>query len=103
MAEYDSSFQTLNQQIQQFSPRAALMLDQMCQAFGTQLAFYAAFVITCLHAQQDVAGSQRLEDITPADLRSFTFFECAKENPTALDQFSHLLDCYRSDQSATQQ
>lgn len=102
MAEsYVLPFQNLLDQIATYSPRSATVLQNMQEQFCVKTAYYAAFILVCLRAESEIASSKPLEEVTTADLRSFAFFDYAKDNPPALALFNELLDCYKAEQLAT--
>jgi hypothetical protein len=73
------------------------MLEQLKAGCGVQMAYYAAFVIVCLKAQQGLPVPKPLDTLTSADLRDFTFFEVAKDNQAAVELFDQCLVGYRTD------
>jgi hypothetical protein len=104
MSEYhERAFIELRVEISQYSPSAARILEQIQEACGAQTAYYAAFVIVCIKAQQSLPVAKPLDTVTSADLKDFTFFEAAKDNQAAVDLFDQCLVGYRTDQKRTLQ
>lgn len=94
---YDLAFEELQAEICQYSPSAAQLLHQIKDSCGAQTAYYAAYVIVCIRAQQDLPAAKPLDEVTPTDLRDFTFFEAAKDNKTAITLFDEALKSYRTE------
>lgn len=95
---YEFSFDELRLEISQYSPSAARILEQIKASCGAQTAYYAAFVIVCLKAQQDLPTSKSLHTLTSADLKDFTFFEVARDDQRAINLFDEVLHSYRTEQ-----
>jgi hypothetical protein len=95
---YEDAFEDLRDEIHQYSPSAVRMLEQLKAGCGVQMAYYAAFVIICLKAQQGLPVPKPLDTVTSADLKDFTFFEVAKDDQAAISLFDEALNSYRSDQ-----
>jgi hypothetical protein len=102
MAEsYVLSFQDLVEQISGYSPRSAQLLQMMQEQFCPKTAYYAAFILVCLRAESEIASSKPLASVTPQDLANYSFFDFARDNPPALASFNDLLQCFKSEQTAT--
>nr|AUN37587.1 hypothetical protein [uncultured bacterium] len=80
-----------------------MVLKQLKDEHGSTIAYYAAFVITCLKAKQVSDSAPTKYDPTLNDLKDFTFFTVAKDNPAALALFERLLLCYKRDRFAETQ
>lgn len=101
MAEsYAASFDQLCEQIKVYSPSAVHMLDHLKVQCGVQAAFYAAFVIVCVHENEGMMPTNPKKTDT-SELQSFTFFEFVKADPTALAIFEDVLSCYRRERDST--
>ena len=96
-SQYDFAFEELRAEISQYSPSAVQMLDQLKDGCGAQTAYYAAYVIICVKAHQELPTPKPLDSITSSDLKDFTFFEVAKDNQAALELFDQALVSYRAD------
>nr|AUN37632.1 hypothetical protein [uncultured bacterium] len=72
------------------------MLDQMNHEHGSEITYYAAFVLVCLYARHRQQPSKPLE-LTPMHLQPFTFFQAAKDYPGALAMFDAVLGAYQGD------
>jgi hypothetical protein len=96
---YDTPYRDLNEQISEFSPRSANLLNELQYHCGSQVAYYAAFILICLQAKAEESGYPIMRDLDQRNLEAFTFFEYCKDNPIALTLFNEILDCYRSDLS----
>ena len=81
-----------------YSPKAAVFLEELHQACDAQAAFYCAFVIVCLHAERDVTGHDWVDEVKSSDLQSYTFFTYAKDKPHCLALFDAVLTTYQADQ-----
>jgi hypothetical protein len=96
---YAFSFDELRLEISQYSPSAARILEQIKGSCGAQTAYYAAFVIICIKAQQELPIPKPLNTLTSADLKDYTFFEVAKDNQMANSLFDEALRSYRTEQN----
>jgi hypothetical protein len=96
---YESAFEELRAEISVYSPSAVRILEQIQNACGVQTAYYAAFVLICLKAQQELPVAKPLDTITSADLKDYTFFEVAKGNQMAISLFDEALLGYRTEQN----
>lgn len=94
---YDIPYRDLNEQIREFSPRSADLLNELQYQSGSQVAYYAAFILICLQAKTEESGYPIMLDLDPRNLEAFTFFEYCKDNPIALALFNEILDTYRND------
>jgi hypothetical protein len=97
---YDLLFQELCAQIRDASAKTADVLNQLRQQCCAQTAYYAAFIFICLEAQRETNPElHRSAEIDAENLRSFSFFEAAKDQPQALGLFNAALECYKRDLS----
>ena len=89
--------ENLLQEIMRYSPVTEALIEQIRVQYGSQLAFYAAFVIVCLEARVQQEGYRAVERIKLDDLRSYTFFEMidTQENPLVLAMFNEALTYYK--------
>ena len=95
-SNYDLLFQELSEQIREVSPQTAEVLYQLRQECGAKIGYYATFIFICLEAQRETNPElQNGSEIDVENLRSFTFFEAAKDEPLALGLFNAALECYR--------
>ncbi|MEO8394248.1 MAG: hypothetical protein ABI700_14755 [Chloroflexota bacterium] len=97
-ASYEMAFEDLYQQICAYSPRTAGQLDPISIAYGAQAAYYAAFIIVYLHAKVEILGYKAIQDLTPAQLEEFTFFEYVKMEPQAVGLFDDVLATFQKEQ-----
>ena len=102
-SQYDFAFEELRAEISQYSPSAVQMLDQLKDGSGAQTAYYAAYVIICIKAQQDLPTPKSIDGMTSNDLKDFTFFEVAQDNQAALELFDQALVSYRTDRARNTQ
>ena len=99
--QYSTAFQELIAQINLYSPRAAEILGTIQSEGGARAAYYAAFVIVCIHARTEDT-SYRGETVWSIDqLRNFTFFDYVTDNPQVLNLFNQALNLYNGDQQAS--
>jgi hypothetical protein len=96
---YDASLKHLCNQMSEYSPSTILLLEKMKLHHGSQITYYAAFVLVCLKAKQQKDPHKRHNTVTSHDLQDFTFFEFARDNSAALALFDELLLCYQRDQT----
>jgi hypothetical protein len=88
---YESPFRDLRVQIRDYSPGSIPSLDRIESECGSKIAYYAAFVLVCVHAKQKQAKSAISHAPSADDLKDFTFFTVAQDNPAALALFDELL------------
>ena len=101
MAEqYNSAFNELHDQIIIYSPKAARILDFILAEAGAQAAYYAAFVLVCIHAREEASTYKVTDDLNLGQVQNFTFFEYTKGDAKALSLFSEMLNTYKSEQQA---
>jgi hypothetical protein len=101
MAEhYDSAFRELRDQIVDYSPKAARFLEFIHAEAGAQAGYYAAFVLICMHARQELSSYRMTGDLKLDEVQNFTFFEHNKDDQEALSLFSEMLNIYNSEQQA---
>ncbi|HVU11623.1 MAG TPA: hypothetical protein VHD90_10105 [Phototrophicaceae bacterium] len=102
MAEqYSTAFQELLSQINTYSPRAAQILESILAEGGARAAYYAAFVIVCIHARTEDASYRGETTWSIDQLRNFTFFDYVMDNPQVLSLFNQALNLYNIDQQAS--
>ncbi len=94
---YDTPFRDLNEQIREFSPHSAHLLNHMQAQCGARAAYYAAFILICLQAKSEESNYPVINDLDQRNLEAFTFFDYCREDPVALQLFNDVLDCYRAD------
>jgi hypothetical protein len=69
-APYEPVYRNFNQQILAYSPSTAMILDELCQHGGAEIAFHAAYVMVWLE--------QCLQDKTDAAMGGFTILPSLK-------------------------
>ncbi len=102
MAEqYSTAFQELVTQISSYSPRSARILESILTEGGARAAYYAAFVIVCIHARSEDASYRGESTWNIDQLRNFTFFDYVTDNPQVLNLFNQALNLYNAEQQAS--
>jgi hypothetical protein len=101
MAEsYTLAFEHVRQEIFLYSPQAALQLHTIRDSCDDQAAYYAAFVLMCIHARVEKDGLRVLNHLGDHDIRGYTFFDYVKGNPYALIAFAEVFKTYQDEQKA---
>lgn len=97
-SSYDQLFQELVDQIRDVSLQTAELLHELRDKCSPRTAYYATFIFICLEAQRETNPElHRSDEIDVENLRSFTFFEAAKDQPDAQMLFEAALACYKHD------
>jgi len=98
--QYEVAFRDLREQIAAYSPKTVRILESIQSEGGSQAAYYAAFVIVCIHARSKVDGYRSLNVLSEIEVKDFTFFEYVRGNPQALNLFSNALQTFKNEQLA---
>jgi hypothetical protein len=96
--QYDPAFVELYRQISAYSPQSADLLQKMLTEYGAQTAYYASFILVVIQARIEQSGLTILKYLATDQLREFTFFEYAKDNPQALALFDEIYKIYQMEQ-----
>lgn len=90
-------FESLVNEIGDYSPNASDKLKQMYGEHGQKLAFYAAFIVVCLRAKYENDRFTSYKRLTWEDFRDYAFFEEAQDNPHALAKLDEILAAFQDD------
>jgi hypothetical protein len=89
---HEQVYWNLRQQVNAQSICAAMLLDELYERHGAELAFQAAFVIVWLER-----GLQDKVDVVGGGIHTFSFFQEARGNADAVTLLSDALECYYTD------
>jgi hypothetical protein len=89
---HERVYWNLRHQINTQSICAALLLDDLYERYGAELAFQAAFVIVWL--ERDLKDKV---DVAGGGIHTFGFFQASRGNNDARTLLSDALECYYTD------